>query len=70
MVMLEDRRARFLVLQAGLKGAILRRIVDDQHLDIAGAQLRGDAVEHALDRLLRVVRDDEDEEALLAEVHG
>lgn len=55
-------------LEAGLEGLITRRVVDDQHLDVAAAQFVRDAIEHALDRFLRVIGNDEDQDAFVSEI--
>ncbi len=51
-----------------LEGPILRRVVEHQHLDVVlvGERARH-AREHLADRLLRVVGDDEDEQARLTQ---
>ena len=59
-----------LVLDPLRKRLIFRRIVDNEHLDTAVAQRCRDAVEHTADGLLRVIRDDENEDALLRKVDG
>ena len=52
---------------AALKGRILRRVVDDQDFDIiCVSQAMRYSFENTFDRFLRVVRDDENENALLS----
>jgi hypothetical protein len=53
------------VRQPGRERIVLREVVDDQDFDVPGAQARRNAVQHAGQRRLGVVRDDEDEDALL-----
>src|SRR5258708_5978206 len=56
-----------LVLTTDGERAVLRPIVDDEHLGGVIVEDRaGDAVEHLAQRIFRIVRDDENQQALLA----
>ena len=61
-------RMFLLVTQPVEESPVARGIVDDQHLDAVLVQRGRDAAEHFLDRRLRVVGDDEDEDAFPAQI--
>src|SRR6478672_6856451 len=63
-----ERRMGLLVAQAIEKSLISRKVVDDQDLDTLLVERRGNATEHLLDRRLGIVSDDEDQDALTAQV--
>jgi hypothetical protein len=57
-----------LITQAVPESVVLRRIVDDQHLDVLALQAARDPAQDFLDRRLRVVGDDENEQPLGAKI--
>jgi hypothetical protein len=57
-----------LIAEAVAKSLVARRIVDDQHLDLALMEGSGDAAQHFLDRRLRIVGDNEDENAFATQL--
>src|ERR1700719_2408015 len=63
-----DSRMSLLITEAVPESVVLRRIVDDQHLNVVALKAVRDPAQDSPDRRLRVVGDDENEQPLAAEI--